>query len=91
MINLAFRTAQPDGQLLYNGQDDATGEGDFIQLRVTAGLLQLRVDLGSYITDVVSTTRVDDNDWHFVEIRLITGYIGSYFNCCFTCLGLMAL
>ena len=82
MINLAFRTAQPDGQLLYNGQDDATGEGDFIQLRVTAGLLQLRVDLGSYITDVVSTTRVDDNDWHFVEIRLITGYIGSYFNCC---------
>ena len=76
VVNLAFRTAQPDGQLLYNGQDDTTGEGDFIQLRVTGGLLQLRVDLGSFITDVISTTsRVDDNEWHFVEIRFITGYI----------------
>ena len=71
VINLAFRTAHPDGQLLYNGQDDATGEGDFIQLRVTSGLLQLRVDLGSYITDVVSGIRVDNDEWHFVETRLI--------------------
>ena len=71
VVNLAFRTAQPDGQLLYNGQDDVIGEGDYIQLRVTGGLLHLRVNYGSRNTDVVSTSRVDDDEWHFVEIRLI--------------------
>ena len=84
VVNLAFRTARPDGQLLYNGQDDVTGEGDFIQLRVTSGLLQLRVDLGSFITDVVSTKRVDDDEWHFVEIRLLNIVTRELiFNCCF--------
>ena len=77
MVNLAFRTAQPDGQLLYNGQDDATGEGDYIQLRVNGGLLHLRVNLGSLNTDVESTLRVDDDEWHYVEIRLIHSYPAS--------------
>lgn len=76
MINLAFRTAQPYGQLLYNGQDDVTGEGDFIQLRVAGGLLQLRVNLGSRNTDVVSAESVDDNEWHFVGIRSIARLCG---------------
>ena len=48
-----------------------TGEGDFIQLRVTGSLLHLRVNFGSLNTDVTSTVRVDDDEWHFVEIRLI--------------------
>ena len=74
VVNLAFRTAQPYGQLLYNGQRDVIGEGDYIQLRVTGSLLHLRVNLGSRNTDVVSTSRVDDDERHLVEIRLIYVY-----------------
>ena len=74
VVNLAFRTAQPYGQLLYNGQSDVIGEGDYIQLRVTGSLLHLRVNLGSRNTDVVSTSRVDDDERHLVEIRLIYVY-----------------
>ena len=69
IVSLAFRTAHPDGQILYNGQNDATGIGDYIQLRVAAGLLQLRANHGGVNTNVTSTLRVDDDEWHFVDIR----------------------
>ena len=69
VIHLAFQTTQPNGQLLYNAQNDTTGMGDYIQLRVAASVLQLRVNHGGANTNVMSTERVDDGEWHFVEIR----------------------
>lgn len=50
-LELWFLARAPDGLLLYNGQRES-GRGDFLSLRLSAGRVQLRYDLGSGAANV---------------------------------------
>lgn len=69
VFRVNFRTAQPNGMILYNAQLHDGSGGDFIQLSIVNGFLDFRFDLGSGISPVQSTVKVDDGEWHEVQIR----------------------
>ena len=47
LFRVNFRTAQPNGMILYNAQLHDGSGGDFIQLSIVNGFLDFRFDLGS--------------------------------------------
>ena len=69
VFRVNFRTAQPNGMILYNAQTHDGSGGDFIQLSIVNGFLDFRFNLGSGISPVQSTIKVDDGEWHEVQIR----------------------
>ena len=69
MFRVNFRTTQPNGMILYNAQTHDGSGGDFIQISIVNGFLDFRFDLGSGINPIQSAVRVDDGEWHEVQIR----------------------
>ena len=69
VFRVNFRTTQPNGMILYSAQTHDGSGGDFIQLSIVNGFLDFRFDLGSGISPVQSTVKVDDGEWHEVQIR----------------------
>ncbi|KAK7016210.1 long-chain fatty acid transporter fat1 [Halocaridina rubra] len=64
MLSVFLRTRHPVGTIVY-----AAGDIDYSILEVAAGHIQYRWDCGSGEGLVrVSTIRVDDNQWHFINL-----------------------
>ena len=61
--------------ILYSAQTHDGSGGDFIQLSIVNGFLDFRFDLGSGISPVQSTVKVDDGEWHEVQIRCMMNII----------------
>jgi hypothetical protein len=66
-IEIVFRTASPDGLLLYNGYA-TDGTGDFISLAVRNGSLEYRYDLGTGPAIIRSSEPITLNDWHVARL-----------------------
>ncbi|XP_075738835.1 agrin isoform X2 [Rhipicephalus microplus] len=66
-LELWFLTRAPQGLLLYNG-GGSSGRGDFLALRLEAGRVQFRYDLGSGAANVSSPNEVTLNQWHVVRV-----------------------
>ncbi|XP_077545401.1 agrin-like isoform X2 [Haemaphysalis longicornis] len=66
-LELWFLTRAPQGLLLYNG-GGTSGRGDFLALRLEAGRVQFRYDLGSGAANVSSPNEVTLNAWHVVRV-----------------------
>ncbi|XP_075738837.1 agrin isoform X4 [Rhipicephalus microplus] len=72
-LELWFLTRAPQGLLLYNG-GGSSGRGDFLALRLEAGRVQFRYDLGSGAANVsgsvllASPNEVTLNQWHVVRV-----------------------
>lgn len=52
VIEIWFLSRTPSGLLFYNGQQHASGRGDFLSLSLVESHLQFRYDLGSVIANV---------------------------------------
>ncbi|XP_016077400.1 PREDICTED: agrin-like, partial [Miniopterus natalensis] len=64
-LALEFRTLEPQGLLLYNG--NARGK-DFLALALLGGRVQLRFDTGSGPAVLTSTVPVEPGRWHRLEL-----------------------
>ena len=70
VFRVRFRTSQSSGLLLFNGQSDL-GFGDYMQLSIAEGCLDLRFDLGRGASTVQLSHRVDDGEWHEVSVTYV--------------------
>ncbi|XP_022257309.1 agrin-like isoform X2 [Limulus polyphemus] len=66
-IEVWFLANEPNGMLLYNGQERPSG-GDFISLNLVDGFVQLKFDLGSGAATVSSPYPVALGEWHSVKV-----------------------
>ncbi|XP_071744325.1 agrin isoform X3 [Lepeophtheirus salmonis] len=66
-IQVWFLTYQPNGMILYNGQN-TNGHGDFLSLNLVNKKVQYRYDLGSGIANMTSKESVQIGQWHKVKI-----------------------
>ncbi|XP_019514048.1 PREDICTED: agrin isoform X7 [Hipposideros armiger] len=64
-LALEFRSLEPHGLLLYNG--NARGK-DFLALALLGGHVQLRFDTGSGPAVLTSTVRIQPGRWHRLEL-----------------------
>ncbi|XP_076061076.1 neurexin-4 isoform X2 [Oratosquilla oratoria] len=65
-IRFRFRTAHPDGVLLYG----RGSQGDYVALQLVKNRMVLNLNLGSQLRTSMSVgSLLDDNSWHDVEIR----------------------
>ncbi|XP_067096927.1 LOW QUALITY PROTEIN: agrin-like [Osmerus mordax] len=60
-IAMEFRSSEPSGILLYNGQQ---GKKDFLCLSLVGGKVELRYNTGSGTAKVTSTVPVSQGGWH---------------------------
>ncbi|XP_076325413.1 terribly reduced optic lobes isoform X10 [Tachypleus tridentatus] len=65
-VELSFRPDNPNGLLLYNGQQEGTG--DFMTLLMKDGYVELRYELGSGPAIIRSTQPLEIGKWHTVRI-----------------------
>ncbi|XP_063965931.1 agrin-like isoform X1 [Lytechinus pictus] len=63
-VELSFKTAEPNGALLWNG----VGNADFQAVGISDGFVEYAYNLGRGITRIRSTQRVNNNKWHTVII-----------------------
>ncbi|XP_015793858.1 agrin-like [Tetranychus urticae] len=74
VIEVWFTTRDPNGLILYNGQNSAQSRGDFILLNIFDSRVQFSYNLGSSIPNVsgiitlTSRKKVSMNEWHSVRI-----------------------
>ncbi|XP_070562238.1 agrin-like [Ptychodera flava] len=66
-FEVTFRTSAEDGTVLWNGVSP-TKSGDYIGIAVTDGKVEFAFNLGSGPVSIMSTERVNDNEWHTVLV-----------------------
>ncbi|KAG8275345.1 beta-catenin binding [Homalodisca vitripennis] len=72
-LNLEFLTTAAHGQLLYNGplgppNPNSFFVTDFISVELVDGMPQLLLDLGSGTVKLKLGSRLDDGDWHRIDV-----------------------
>ncbi|XP_055335566.1 basement membrane-specific heparan sulfate proteoglycan core protein-like [Paramacrobiotus metropolitanus] len=70
-VALEFKTAEPDGLLLWHSQRGAPAGNakDFLSLSLKDGFLIFGFELGSGPARIVSRERMNDNQWHRISIK----------------------
>ena len=66
-IEIWFLCQQPNGLILYNGQN-TNGNGDFLSINLVEGHVQLRYDLGSGFANLTSPEKVTMGEWQSLKI-----------------------
>ena len=67
---LFFTTDQPDGLLVWQGQDELVGNGgDYLCLVLAGGYPRLHYELGGGPANLTLLHRVDDGNLHKIEVK----------------------
>ncbi|XP_050541070.1 laminin subunit alpha [Daktulosphaira vitifoliae] len=76
LASIYFKTDQPNGLILYLGNEVGTSRrmrraktDDFMALQVQNGYLVLLMDIGSGISTISSSKRVSDNKWYKATVE----------------------
>ena len=65
-ISLEFKTSRQKGLILYS---DDGGRFDFFEIKLVAGAVRLRIDLGGGASMINIGENLNDNEWHKIEMQ----------------------
>lgn len=64
-LSLEFQTSRPNGLILYS---DDGGRFDFIEIKLVAGAIRLRINLGGGASYINIGEGLNDGEWHKIEM-----------------------
>ena len=67
-VQLRVRATEPDGMLLWTGEDTMSSSSDYLALGLKDGKVRFGFNLGSgEIIITYNDTRIDDGEWHKIK------------------------